>query len=42
MINELPTVYEVVIGAVKQVKDQVIQQNNSNKNKSGGRMVSTG
>ncbi|KAI3448391.1 hypothetical protein Pfo_005056 [Paulownia fortunei] len=38
MINELPTVFEVVTGAVKQAKDQAAAQNNSNKNKSSGRM----
>lgn len=42
MINELPTVFEVVTGAVKQAKDQAATQNNSSKNKSSGRMVSTG
>lgn len=40
MINELPTVYEEVIGAVKQLKDQAIEQNNNSKKKSGGRIVS--
>ncbi|KAL2491066.1 PHD finger protein ALFIN-LIKE 6 [Abeliophyllum distichum] len=40
MINDVPTVFEVVTGAVKQVKEQAVSQNNSSKNKSGGRMQS--
>ncbi|KAL0348178.1 UNVERIFIED_CONTAM: PHD finger protein Alfin1 [Sesamum angustifolium] len=40
MINELPTVFEVVTGAVKQAKEQAAAQNNSSKNKSSGRMPS--
>ncbi|XP_051135406.1 PHD finger protein ALFIN-LIKE 6-like [Andrographis paniculata] len=37
MINELPTVSEVVTGAIKQGKDSAAAQSNGNKNKSGGR-----
>ncbi|KAI3445529.1 hypothetical protein Pfo_002194 [Paulownia fortunei] len=40
MINDLPTVFEVVTGAVKQAKEQAATQNNSSKNKSSGRMPS--
>ncbi|KAL2502864.1 PHD finger protein Alfin1 [Forsythia ovata] len=40
MINDVPTIFKVVIGAVKQVKEQAVSQNNSSKNKSGGRIVS--
>ncbi|XP_022868109.1 PHD finger protein Alfin1-like isoform X1 [Olea europaea var. sylvestris] len=40
MINDVPTVFEVVTGAVKQVKDQAASQNNSSKSKSSGRMQS--
>ncbi|KAK4424459.1 PHD finger protein Alfin1 [Sesamum alatum] len=40
MINELPTVFEVVTGAVKQAKEQAAAQNNSSKNKSSGRVPS--
>ncbi|KAL2557131.1 PHD finger protein ALFIN-LIKE 6 [Forsythia ovata] len=40
MINDVPTVFKVVIGAVKQVKEHAVSQNNSSKNKSGGRIVS--
>lgn len=39
MINDVPTVFEVVTGAVKQVKDQAASQNNSSKSKSSGRIV---
>ncbi|KAA8545384.1 hypothetical protein F0562_020168 [Nyssa sinensis] len=39
MINELPTVFEVVTGNVKQSKDQSATQNSS-KNKSSGKMQS--
>lgn len=39
MTNDLPTVFEVVTGAVKQAKEHAATQNNSNKNKSSGRMV---
>lgn len=42
MINELPTLFEVVMGAAKQAKEQAAPQINSNKIKSGGRMVSAG
>lgn len=42
MINELPTVFEIVTGAVRHAKDQATPQNNSSKNKPGGRMVITG
>ncbi|KAL6494452.1 PHD finger protein Alfin1 [Orobanche gracilis] len=38
MINDLPTVFEIVTGAVKQVKDQVATHNNSSKSKSSGRL----
>lgn len=40
MINDVPTVFEVVTGAVKPVKDPAASQNNRSKSKSGGRMVS--
>lgn len=40
MINDVPTVFEVVTGTVKQVKDQPTAPNNNRKNKSSGRMVS--
>ncbi|KAK6139510.1 hypothetical protein DH2020_026741 [Rehmannia glutinosa] len=40
MINDLPTVFEVVTGAVKQVKEQAATQNNISKNKSSGRLPS--
>ncbi|KAK4438432.1 PHD finger protein Alfin1 [Sesamum alatum] len=40
MINELPTVFEVVTGAVKQTKEQAATQTNSSKNKSSGRVPS--
>ncbi|KAL6495048.1 PHD finger protein ALFIN-LIKE 6 [Orobanche gracilis] len=40
MINDLPTVFEIVTGAVKQVKDHVATHNNSSKNKSSGRLPS--
>ncbi|PIN02937.1 putative PHD Zn-finger protein [Handroanthus impetiginosus] len=40
MINELPTVFEVVTGAAKQAKDQAAAQNNSSKSKNSGRMPS--
>ncbi|GAV77356.1 PHD domain-containing protein/DUF3594 domain-containing protein [Cephalotus follicularis] len=38
MINDLPTIFEVVTGTVKQVKDQSATQNNSGKSKSSGKM----
>ncbi|KAL0357255.1 UNVERIFIED_CONTAM: PHD finger protein ALFIN-LIKE 7 [Sesamum calycinum] len=40
MINELPTVFEVVTGAVKQAKEQAATQTNSSKNKSSGGRLS--
>ncbi|KAL2454878.1 PHD finger protein ALFIN-LIKE 6 [Abeliophyllum distichum] len=40
MINDLPTVFEVVTGAVKQAKDEATAPNNNGKNKSSGRMQS--
>lgn len=40
MINDLPTVFEVVSGAVKNPKDQAEVLNNSTKSKSSGKMVS--
>ncbi|CAL5329920.1 hypothetical protein CsSME_00010396 [Camellia sinensis var. sinensis] len=40
MINELPTVFEVVTGNVKPPKDQSGAQNNSNKSKSSGKTQS--
>ncbi|XP_022863831.1 PHD finger protein Alfin1-like isoform X1 [Olea europaea var. sylvestris] len=40
MINDVPTVFEVVTGTVKQVKDQVTAPNNNGKNKSSGRVPS--
>jgi hypothetical protein len=39
MINELPTIFEVVSGNVKQPKDQSATHNNSGKSKSSGKMV---
>lgn len=41
MINDLPTIFEVVTGNVKQQKDQSGGQNNS-KSKSSMKMVSIG
>lgn len=41
MINDVPTVFEVVTGPVKQAKDQASAPNNNGKNKSSGRMVSS-
>lgn len=42
MINDVPTVYEVVTGAaIKQAKELAPTQNNSSKNKSSARMVTT-
>ncbi|XP_059652146.1 PHD finger protein Alfin1-like [Cornus florida] len=38
MINDLPTVFEVVTGTVKQSKDQPAAHNNSSKSKSSGNM----
>ncbi|KAJ6942350.1 hypothetical protein NC652_008234 [Populus alba x Populus x berolinensis] len=40
MINELPTIFEVVSGNVKQPKDQSATHNNSGKSKSSGKMQS--
>ncbi|GFY94376.1 alfin-like 6 [Actinidia rufa] len=40
MINDLPTVFEVVTGNVKQPKDQSGAQNNSSKSKSSGKTIS--
>ncbi|CAI9772835.1 unnamed protein product [Fraxinus pennsylvanica] len=40
MINDVPNVFEVVTGTVKQVKDQATAPNNNGKNKSSGRMNS--
>lgn len=37
MINELPTIFEVVTGNVKQPKDQSANHNNSTKSKSSGK-----
>ncbi|KAH7521008.1 hypothetical protein FEM48_Zijuj08G0205900 [Ziziphus jujuba var. spinosa] len=37
MINDLPTIFEVVTGNVKQPKDQSVTHNNSSKNKSSGK-----
>lgn len=39
MINELPTIFEVVTGNVKQPKDQSATHNNSSKNKSSGKVM---
>ncbi|CAI9781706.1 unnamed protein product [Fraxinus pennsylvanica] len=41
MINDVPTVFEVVTGPVQQAKDQATAPNNNGKNKSSGRMVSS-
>ena len=38
MINDLPTIFEVVTGIAKQPKDQSGTQNNSSKNKSSGKV----
>ncbi|XP_051132769.1 PHD finger protein Alfin1-like isoform X2 [Andrographis paniculata] len=38
MINELPTIFEVITGVVKPSKEQSAAQNNSSKNKAGGRL----
>lgn len=38
MINELPTIFEVVTGNVKQPKDQSANHNNSTKSKSSGKV----
>ncbi|KAL3814573.1 hypothetical protein ACJIZ3_015841 [Penstemon smallii] len=38
MINDFPTVFEIVTGAAKQAKEQLPAQNNSNKSKYSGRM----
>lgn len=40
MINDLPTIFEVVTGNAKQPKDQSAPHNNSSKNKSSGKVVS--
>lgn len=40
MINDLPTIYEVVTGSVKQSKDHSGAQNNGSKSKSSSKMVS--
>lgn len=40
MINQLPTLFEVVTGAVKQEKDAAVARNNGNKSNSTGRMPS--
>ena len=40
MINDLPSVFEVVSGNGKQSKEQSATHNNSSKSKSGGKMVS--
>lgn len=37
MINDLPTVFEVVTGAAKQARDA--PHNNSNKSKSNGKVL---
>ncbi|KAK9265493.1 hypothetical protein L1049_001731 [Liquidambar formosana] len=37
MINDLPTVFEVVTGNIKQPKDQFATHNNSSKSKSSGK-----
>ncbi|KAK9265497.1 hypothetical protein L1049_001735 [Liquidambar formosana] len=37
MINDLPTVFEVVTGNIKQPKDQSATHNNSSKSKSSGK-----
>lgn len=39
MINDLPTVYEVVAGAAKYPKDQVEIQHNGSKSKSSGKII---
>lgn len=39
MINDLPTIFEVVTGNVKQPKDQSVTHNNSSKNKSSGKVM---
>ena len=39
MINELPTIFEVVSGNAKQPKDQSATHNNSGKSKSSGKIV---
>lgn len=39
MINDLPTIFEVVTGNVKQPKDQSGPPNNSTKSKSSGKTV---
>lgn len=39
MINDLPTIFEVVSGNVKQPKDQSATHNNSGKSKSSAKMV---
>ncbi|XP_076899159.1 PHD finger protein Alfin1-like [Bidens hawaiensis] len=39
MINDLPTVYEVVSGAAKYSKDQVEIQHNGSKSKSSGKII---
>ncbi|KAK4491315.1 hypothetical protein RD792_002051 [Penstemon davidsonii] len=38
MINDFPTIFEIVTGAAKQAKEQTPAHNNSSKNKSSGRM----
>ncbi|BFG20011.1 hypothetical protein CerSpe_062840 [Prunus speciosa] len=40
MINDLPTIFEVVTGNAKQPKDQSAPHNNSSKNKSSGKVQS--
>ncbi|MED6208820.1 PHD finger protein Alfin1 [Stylosanthes scabra] len=40
MINDLPTIFEIVTGSAKQSKDQPAAHNNGNKSKSSGKMQS--
>lgn len=39
MINDLPTIFEVVTGSAKQSKDQSLAHNNGSKSKSSGKVV---
>jgi len=39
MINDLPTIFELVTGSVKQSKDQPAAHNNGSKFKSSGKVV---